>query len=157
MANVMNVPQALVVNPQRNSGANGPRLRSTSGTAFSYSVLIVDVNEADAKTAEILQEMQDLAQAMSWENSAYAGRVHDLLLKIRRHPGIRNVQEKMGFRVVACRAGTTEITRTIVACSNADVAAAAWTRACKTDPDYRWLLLWGAMVQRDSKPLKPAE
>ena len=36
---------------------------------------------------------------------------------------------------------------------NEGPALAAWEAACKVYPDYRWLLLWGAMVSRDSKPL----
>jgi hypothetical protein len=118
--------------------------------------MVEDVNKGEARAMLLLQELRDLAEEMSWDNSTYASRVHDLQEKIR-HLDICGIDKEMGFRVVAYRAGTREIERTIAACSNADIAIAAYARALEIYPDYRWLLLWGGMVQRDSKPLPLGE
>jgi hypothetical protein len=123
---------------------------------FLFCSMATPADTAEDSALKILQEMRDLATEFSNENSSFAHRAHDLLNRIR-YPDMAGVSDQMGYRVIACEVGTATQVRTIAACSNSSVALAAWEAACRVYPDYRWLLCWGAMVSRDSKPLKPGD
>jgi hypothetical protein len=112
--------------------------------------------DGEAVTLGLLREMRDLAEEMSRGNSDHANRFHDLLQRVS-NPNLPSVATEMGFRVIALEPGTANHRRLIAVCSNATVAVAAWDCARQIFPDDRWIMTWGGMVHRDSKPLKFGE
>ena len=110
----------------------------------------------EAHTLGLLQALRDLCKEAADSQHHYAYRFHELLQSISSS-NTPDVAKELTFRVEGYVAGTRNRFRTISLNGNIEVARAAYEATVKLFPNDRWLLLWGAYVVEDSKPLPLGE
>lgn len=107
------------------------------------------IEDGEAHTIGLLQELRELAEQISDGHMDYAQKFHELLQKVR-NPNLPDVATDFGFRVFSMEPEVGERGRTIAVCANITIAVAAWECACKIFPKDRWIVTWGGLVQYDS-------
>jgi len=115
-------------------------------------------DEGDAHTLGLLVDLRDLCSRIGDEHHRMASELHDLLRQVQ-NPNVHGLNKELTHRVEHLNGDTPldqwpEMYRILSANCSGVLARAAFEAACKSYPNQRLILKWGAYIVERYEPLE---